>query len=106
MRTIWNKPPPPNKKYVTRDELPQLVRRAIADIIMGGAASSIDPGIIHVPKPPKDPMRFAHDRLPPPGSIGALRPVKKRERGPQRARSCGHKNRMSACQTCTPTTTN
>lgn len=97
MRTIWAKAPPPNKKYITRDELPQLVRRAIADIIMGGAVPvAVEQLIV---------TDGGHRRAFPAGSIGAVKPeprpvIKRGKRGGPR-RACGHKNRMSACQTCT-----
>lgn len=75
MRELWKRPAPPNKKYVTRDELPGLVRRAIAEMITGTVG--LDPGIVHRPTPPKNPVKFLedrldHDRPAPAGSIGAL----------------------------------
>lgn len=100
MRTIWNKPPPPNKKYVTRDELPQLVRRAIADMIMGANTDHMVPRVEQLIV-----TDAWHRRAFPAGSIGAVKPeprpvIKRGKRGGPR-RACGHKNRMSACQTCT-----
>lgn len=109
MKTIWTKPAPKNKKYVTRDELPGLIREAIAGIILGGPPQpSIDPGIVRDISPPKRPMKFMvdrleHDRTPPAGSIGALRPSNKLK--PFKCAS-GHVRRVpKKCPACRATPT-